>query len=189
MLERKIVAVIRNSQGGSITNTLTMRTCTATDLDKIMALQEVVCGAIENQDIFVPTDREEYACYLEAPHFIIGCFDGELLVAYSSFVLPGEDPENYGWDLGWPLEKVISCAKLETIVVHPDYRGNHLQQRLIMATVELARENSAIKYLLTTVSPYNQYSLHNVQAMGFEVLMKKEKYGGKERFILCRTLF
>jgi len=189
MLEHKIAAVIRNAQGGAVAGTLTLRTCAPTDLDEIIALQKVVCSAIENPDTFVPTDRKEYACHLKTPHFIIGFFDGEMLVAYSSFVLPGEDPANYGWDLGWSLEKVRTCAKLDSIVVHPDYRGNHLQQRLIAATVELAPKKSGIKYLLTTVSPYNEYSLHNVQAMGFEVLMQKKKYGGKERFILCRTLF
>ena len=173
--------------------TLIMKTCTEADLDKMMALQETVCSSIQNQDIFMPSDREDNAAYLEAPNFVIGCFDGETLVAYSSFVLPGEDACNYGWDLGWPLEKILSCAKLDTVVVHPSYRGNHLQQQLIAFALEFARENNdrdhGIKYILTTVSPSNEHSLHNVQEMGFEVLMQKRKYGGKERFILCRTLY
>jgi len=72
--------------------------------------------------------------------------------------------------------------------VHPNFRGNHLQQRLIQHTRMIVEKNREIKFILTTVSPDNEYSLHNVQAMGFEILLKKPKYGGKERFILCRTL-
>lgn len=171
--------------------TLIMRTCTLADLGKMMVLQDTVYSAIENKDIFMPSSRDDNAGYLEAPNFVIGCFDGDTMVAYCSFDLPGEDACNCGWDLGWPLEKTVSSAKLDTIVVHPSYRGNHLQQQLISYTLEVAQNENdrSIQYILTTVSPENKYSLHNVQAMGFEVLMQKQKYGGKERFILCRELF
>lgn len=173
--------------------TLIMRTCTLADLDKMMALQEIVYSSIQNRDIFMPSDRNDNAGYLEAPNFVIGCFDGDTMVAYCSFDLPGENACNYGWDLGWQLEKTVSAAKLDTIVVHPSYRGNHLQQQLISYTLEVAQKeneiNRSIRYILTTVSPENKHSLHNVQAMGFEILMQKQKYGGKERFILCRELF
>ena len=37
---------------------------------------------------------------------------------------------------------------------------------------------------MTTVSPYNEYSLRNVQAEGFTVRKRLMKYGGHERFIL-----
>jgi hypothetical protein len=138
-----------------------------------MALQETVCRAIKNKDVFVPTKREQNEGFLKAPGFILGCFDGSKLIAYSSLAMLGEDPDNLGWDLGWPRERVLSSVKLDTIVVHPSYRGNHLQQRLILHSLALIAENPTVKYLLTTVSPQNQHSLHNVQAMGFEVIMKK----------------
>jgi hypothetical protein len=164
------------------------RKCAAADLDAIMGLQETVCRTIKNKDIFVPTERCENEKILREPSFIIGCFDGPNLIAYCSLSLPGEDIENLGWDLLWPRQKVLSCAKLDTIVVHPDYRGQHLQQRIMQYMFVIVEDNHDIKYVLTTVSPENKYSLHNVQAMGFEVLMKKLKYGGKERLILCRVL-
>ena len=168
--------------------TFKFRKCTASDLNAVMALQETVYQGIKNKDVFVPSNREQNQGFLKAPGFIFGCFDGAKLIAYSSLVIRGNNPDNLGWDLGWPQEKVLSCALLDTIVVHPVYRGNHLQQRLIEYTLKILRENPSMKYLLTTVSPQNQYSLHNVQAMGFEIVLKKMKYGGKERFILCLTL-
>lgn len=165
-----------------------IRKCTLTDLDAIMALQETVCLAIENQELFVPTVREQNAVYLEKPNFILGCFDGQKLIAFCSFAVPGEDPENLGWDLGWPREKVCACAKLDTVVVHPAYRGGGLQRQLIRHSLALAGESHDIQFILTTVSPKNKYSLHNVQAAGFEICTKKLKYGGRERFILGRAL-
>ncbi|MBE6823195.1 MAG: GNAT family N-acetyltransferase [Ruminococcaceae bacterium] len=164
------------------------RMCTQADLDAVMRLQEIVCAALEDPDLFVATDREENRTYLAAPNFILGCFDGDVLAAYCSFVVPGNTPENYAQDLGWPPEKVCAAAKLDTIVVHPAYRGNGLQRELIDRALALAAHTPGVSTVLTTVSPKNQYSLHNVQAAGFSVLMRKLKYGGKERFILGRAL-
>lgn len=166
---------------------LPTRKCSLEDLNAIMALQDIVCRSIESQELFVPTQREENANYLKEPNFILGCFQGERLIAYCSFAVPGEGSDNLGWDLGWPPEKVRACARLDTIAVHPDYRGG-FQQKLIYDAIALAAENHDIQYVLTTVSPQNEHSLHNVQAMGFKVLTKKLKYGGKERFILGRAL-
>lgn len=168
------------------TRPLSVRKCTAADLDAVMKLQDIVCSAIVDQELFASSEREENAGYLKEPNFILGCFDGEKLIAYCSFVLPGAAEDNLGWDLGWPRERVLSCAKLDTIVVHPGYRGG-LQQRLMREALALAAENPDIEFVFTTVSPKNEYSLHNVQAVGFEVCMKKLKYGGKERFILGRA--
>ena len=50
--------------------------------------------------------------------------------------------------------------------------------------MEYAREKQPGCRILATVAPDNIYSLRNVQAEGFEILAQKEKYGGKERYIL-----
>lgn len=166
-----------------------IRKCGPDDLDAITELQNIVCAALEDSDLFVSTEREENSGYLSEPNFILGCFNGDQMIAYCSFVVPGVTQDNYGWDLGWPPEKLRTCAKLDTVVVHPDYRGYRLQRRLIDEAMALASQTPGISYVMATVSPKNKYSLHNVQAAGFSILMKKLKYGGKERFILGRELF
>lgn len=167
---------------------LTLRGCGEEDLDAVMTLQSAVCAALPDGDLFVPSEREDNAALLLPPNFILGCFDGGTLAAYGSFAVPGESSGNYGWDLGWPVEKLLSCGKVDSIVVLPAYRGLGLQRRLLGGILDRAARIPGISCLLATVSPKNSYSLHNVQAAGFEILMKKRKYGGKERFILCRTL-
>lgn len=165
-----------------------IRKCTLKDLDAMMQLQEKVCASIENPNLFVPTERKENASYLIAPHFVLGVFHGGELAAYCSVVFPGEAENNYGWDLGWSAQQVLCCAKVDTIVVAPAHRGRGLQRLLLRKAIACAAEVSPELILLTTVSPQNKYSLHNVQAEGFSVLMQKQKYGGKDRFILGRAV-
>lgn len=164
------------------------RKCQPQDLDSIMELQEMAYHAIKNKDIFVPSERAANESYLQSPNFILGCFERDKLIAYCSIVIPGDDVDNLGWDLLWTREKVLSCAVLDTVVVHPNYRGQHLQRRLMDYAAALLQDNPNIKYVLTTVSPLNQYSLQNVEAAGYQIMARKPKYGGKDRFILCLSL-
>lgn len=167
--------------------TYTVRACTGGDLEAIMALQETVCKTMEDPDLFVPSEREENAGHLAGRDFILGCFCGETLVAYCSVAFPGAAANNCGWDLGWGAEQVCGCAKVDSIVVDAAHRGKGLQRRLLREAVARVASLSPDWILLTTVSPLNQYSLRNVQAEGFRVLTRLEKYGGKDRFILGRT--
>lgn len=159
--------------------------CTEADLDAVMNLQETVCQALENPELFVATSRPQNAGYLREPNMILGVYAGPRLVAYGSLVFCGTDADNLGWDLGWPGERVRHCATVDTIVVEPAFRGLGLQRTLVQKLVEQAQQQSET-YLLTTVSPQNSHSLSNMQAAGFKILIKTEKYGGRERFIMGR---
>lgn len=164
-----------------------IRICTERDLDALMDLQETVCKALENSELFVPSSREENAGYLRAPNIILGVFHGERLVAYCSMAFPGTEADNLGWDLGWPADQVRTCAKVDTVVVDPAFRGHGLQRTLVRRAAEQAEAHLPGVFLLTTVSPQNSHSLHNMQAEGFQILLKTEKYNGRERFILGKA--
>lgn len=160
------------------------RICTEQDLDAVMDLQELVCRTLDNDEIFVPTSREENATYLHEPNRILGAFYDGQLAAYGSLVCPGLAEDNYGWQLGWPAEKVKRCVKVDTVVVNPAFRGRGLQRRLVRMCTAMAEAYLPEVILLTTVSPHNPYSLRNMQAEGFEILLRTAMYGGCERFIL-----
>ncbi len=163
---------------------LKMRPCGIEDLDALMMLQEKICRGMERADWFAVTEREDNETFLTEPNRILGVFDGRRLVAYGSVGFLGAFEENLGWDLGLAEEEVLLCATLDTIVVDPDCRGMGIQRELIRRCVEYAREKQPGCRILATVAPDNIYSLRNVQAEGFEILAQKEKYGGKERYIL-----
>lgn len=166
------------------TENLVIRACTPADLDAIMTLQQHICDTMTQPDLFVPTCRAQNADFLTAPNAIFGVFDDARLVAYGSLVFPNDDPDNLGWDLGWTRETVCHCATLDTIVVDPQYRGLHLQRRLIQTCVAYAREVLPGCRILTTISPYNEFSLRNGLSEGFQIQKRLIKYGGKERYIL-----
>jgi GNAT superfamily N-acetyltransferase len=163
---------------------LEIRACRESDLDELMHLQEIVCKGIKDQNIFVSTSREENSRYLHKPNIILGVFSEKRLIAYCSIAFPGTDSDNLGWDLGWLSEQVKNCAKLDTVLVEPSFRGRGLQRVLIHKAIEKAQNDLVNGSILTTVSPQNSHSLQNMQTEGFQILLKTEKYGGRERFIL-----
>ena len=91
---------------------LTIRRCSTTDLDDIMALQEHIVETMTNPDLCVATGRRDNADYLLSPNAIFGVYDGTRLTAYGSLVFPNDAPENLGHDLGWHLEKILCCEYL-----------------------------------------------------------------------------
>lgn len=45
-----------------------------------------------------------------------------------------------------------------------------------------------ITHIGATVSPQNQYSLHNALASGFAIVSRREMYGGHDRYLLAKDL-
>lgn len=163
---------------------LEIRTCKEAELDELMLLQENIYKAMEQPDWFAVTSRDENKRFFKEPNVVIGVYDQDKLIAYGSIGFLGDSPDNLGRDLGWTGEKVHRCAVLDTIVVDSRYRGLGLQRELIRRCVEYAAKKKPGCTVLATVSPDNIYSLRNVQVEGFKILARKEKYGGKERYIL-----
>ncbi len=159
------------------------RPCTLQHLDAMMALQERVCAALENKELYVSSDRERNG-YLLEKQGVIGAFCGEQLVGYCSFVYPGTGEDDYGRHLGWAEELLPRCGAVDSAVVDPAFRGRGLQKQMARLAVETVREKFPEGILLTTISPYNPASLRSMQAVGFTVLHQKKMYGGKDRYIL-----
>ena len=45
-----------------------------------------------------------------------------------------------------------------------------------------------MRYLMATVHPDNIYSLRNMEKLGMKAVLETKKYGGKQRYIMCKTL-
>ena len=65
-----------------------IRLCTLQELDDIMDLQDRICAAITQPDLFASTCREENASYLTPPNVIYGVFKQKRLIAYASLAFP-----------------------------------------------------------------------------------------------------
>ena len=101
-------------------------------------------------------------------------------------VLCGRSAHNYAAFLGVPREEWEHWANADSAVVHPDWRGNGLQRKLLEAALPLVRPG--IVGIGATVSPENQYSLNNALACGFVIADRREMYGGYDRYLLKKML-
>lgn len=113
--------------------------------------------------------------------------DGHSVAAIFDILRPGLADFNYGYDLGLSEEELLQVVHMDTSAVHPDYRGNGLQVRMMrIAEQELSGKGRRI--LLTTVHPDNHYSLRNILSQGYRIQKRTEKYGS-ERYILRKDIF
>ena len=85
-----------------------------------------------------------------------------------------------------PLPTALYCrlSREDGDRMESDSIGN--QRKLLEAA--LARLRPGIVGIGATVSPENQYSLNNALASGFEIVCRREMYGGYDRYLLAKRL-
>lgn len=164
-----------------------IRSLTQQDLPKMMTLQREVTCLLERQDIFQADEENYIKRHIEDRGTALGCFVEDELIAYEIAVFPGSDEDNLGYDIGLKGSELLTVAHLESVVVHPDYRGNKLQF-MLGSLLEKTIKKLGFTRVCATVSPYNIYSLKNLESQGFNVQTEKYKYGGKLRYILYKEI-
>ena len=165
--------------------TVTLRQCTREEAETVYRLQNEVRAMMPNPELFMPDTLENIQSYLEHD-LCLGAWDGERLGAYFILRYCGQDAHNYAAFMDIPREKWDGWANADSAIVHPDYRGNGLQRKLLEAALPLVRPG--IVGIGATVSPENQYSLNNALASGFEIVCRREMYGGYDRYLLAKAL-
>lgn len=162
-----------------------VRRCGPTDAAAFYALQNEVRAAMPHPEQFVPDTQENITAYL-THDLCLGVFDGERLGAYFILRYCGQSEHNYAAFLGIPQAEWDHWANADSAVVHPDWRGNGLQRKLLEAALPLLRPG--IVGIGATVSPENQYSLNNALACGFAIAARREMYGGYDRYLLKKRI-
>ena len=112
--------------------------------------------------------------------------DGDRLAAAFTILIPGLDSLNYGYDLGFDEESLLRVVNMDTIAVHPDYRGYGLQRRLTREA-EMWAFARGYRTLLCTVHPDNRFSLNNMLKLGYSIEQKLPKYGSV-RYLLKKEI-
>lgn len=156
-------------------------------LSSIMTLQEMIVEDLKDSNIFQSDSAEFIQRCLKTHGKIIGIIVKDRLIAFRVIYFPGHFDDNLGIELAFP-EKILSqVAHLETVVVHPDYRGNSLALKMNYQALNVMK---TLKYhhACVTVSPKNFYNLRIVFQLGFIIKKLKIKYGDKLRYILHKNL-
>lgn len=166
---------------------LTIRKGTLSDTEAFLSLLEDVRQGMDQPEWF----------YLDPPEYVrqqlrsgrmqlwVAMDENKLAGALSVLIL-GEDPENYGWDLGFSREELLQSVNMDSAAVYPRYRGLGLQGKLLeQAERELKAAEKHI--LLCTVHPDNRFSLENVLKQGYRIRKRYEKYDSV-RYLLRKDI-
>ena len=167
---------------------LTFRKGTLSDAERFIEFLEEIRAGMSNKEWL----------YLDPPDLVSEMIadgtmelwlavDGDRLAAVFDILYPGLDSCNYGYDLNLTESELLQVVHMDTSAVHPDYRGQGLQGRMVH-TAERELVDSGTRILLCTVHPENQFSLNNMLNQGFEIQKRVKKYGS-ERLILRKNIF
>lgn len=171
--------------GRPVHREIELRRCTADEADLVFALQNEVHSSMPHPEQFVPDTLAGISSYL-ANDLCIGAWDGERLGAYLIIRFCGRGRDNYAAYMDVPEEQMDEWANFESVIVHPDWRGNSLLR--VMFETALSMLPEGITAMGETVSPDNKYSLNNAFALGFEIVCRRDMYGGYDRYILAKRL-
>lgn len=146
-------------------------------------LHEVKAVMEQDEWFFLDPDEEVYEMMERHAMGIWLAEDGGRIAGVFCVIYPGLLPFNLGYDLGFSEADLNRVVHMDTAAVHPDYRGQKLQYRMMLH----AERELAGKILLCTIHPDNCYSLNNVLKQGYSIEKKTEKYGSI-RYILRKDL-
>lgn len=168
---------------------LIIRRGTLADAENYIALLHDVRALMERKDWFYLDKSEDVRTWLGNGVMELWVAEDEngTLAGGFNILFPGLEDYNYGYDLGFTEEELLRVIHMDTAVVHPDYRGNKLQQRLMSVIEEELKSRFPDAILLTTVHPENLYSLCNVQSLGYSIEKRLPKYSS-ERYILRKNI-
>ena len=133
------------------------------------------------------SSENQFKNYMKGEGKAIGYFSSGKLIAQGFFTMPEYKKNNLGYDLNFCDSDLKKVAHLESLVVHPSFRGNNLQL-LISKKIEHFAVKNKCKFLCLTVHPENEFSLNNFISLGFTIKMEKIKYSNLRRYILCKDI-
>ena len=146
-----------------------IRLCDSNDVDDIYKIENIVIDNFKENEkgYFLPFKKETYLRIVNDP-----INDGEI---YGAFL----DNKMIAWiflSVSNRMKQIKSyipdiegkCADIDGVIVLPEYRGNHLQNILVEHLEKRAKE-LGINNIVAEVTFGNDYSLKNLQSMGYEI--------------------
>ncbi len=162
----------------------------AAHAEEIAGLIRTVWEAMENREWFVPDDTRFIREVLTSGRgFIFRAIDPESgrTAGIMDILTPGLEKENLGYDAGFSKEQLLKTAHVDSVAILPEYRGRHLQAKL-MEAAEKELSLAGYRYLMCTVHPDNRFSRGNMLGQGYKAVCRKEKYGGCIRDIMMKEI-
>ena len=158
-----------------------LRRCGPADAAAFFALQNEVRAAMPHPEQFVPDTLENITAYLRGGPAASGHTTANGWGRTLSCATAAGAHTTMRAFLGVPQEEWEHWVNADSAVVHPDWRGNGLQRKLLEAALPLVRPGIGGHRGHRHVRE-NQYSLNNALACGFVIADRREMYGGYDRY-------
>ena len=166
-------------------HTFHIREADMNDFDTFLKLQDIIMDALPDKDIYAPFTDEETRDQLENDCcWLAFAENGD--VAGVSVLVPNtkeDQSTNYGHHFNYDEEHLKRTASFDMTMVVPEYRGYGLQRLFNKIRIGKAIELGATEGI-TSISPLIPYSYNNFLILNFEIVDRRELYGGKDRYLL-----
>lgn len=160
------------------------------DLKKIITIKQDIWDQLENKDFFVingTTKEYIYNAVLEQG-LLLKAIDVISNIVGFLIVLRTIAPSNEIMQT-FPNAKIEEYIEMDTVGILPDYRGMHLQRKMIeKAEKIMILKDNKIKYSIATVHPDNIASLKNFLEKGYKIIDERYMYQNKRRYVLKKDL-
>lgn len=169
-------------------NELVIRICNSDDVKDIYDIQKIVINNFKENEkgYFLPFTEEWYLRIVNNPlkdGEIYGAFYKNKMIAwiFLSVSTRMEQIKSFIPDING------KCADIDGVIVLPEYRGNGLQKILVNCLEKKAKEKG-INNIVAEVTFENDYSLKNLQDLGYEIKTWYQKDENIKRHILLKNL-
>ena len=169
-------------------NEINIRLCDSRDVKHIYEVQNVVIDNFKENEkgYFLPFKEESYLRIVNDPindGEIYGAFLEDKMIALIFLSVSNR------------MEKIKSfipgiegkCADIDGVIVLPEYRGNGLQKKLVNYLEDRAVEKG-IDNIVAEVTFGNNFSLNNLQELGYEIKTWYQYNENIKRYILLKRL-
>lgn len=158
------------------------------DADDIFDVMRRVTEALPDKSLYVCDDLEYVRTLLQTGGFgVVACNSSNEVIAIFLFRYPHMSEDNLGRDINLSEDQLDSVVHMDSAAVLPEYRGQHLQEKMLRYAEKLI-DTSLYHYFLATVSPDNPASYLSLERNGYSHIITKEKYGGLQRRIYLKEI-
>ncbi|MDE7253849.1 MAG: GNAT family N-acetyltransferase [Acetatifactor sp.] len=153
-----------------------IRQLTNNDSDAFYELIDITVNSLENQEFWLPIKDEVRTHFFDKSWTVLfGAFEGSTLVGAVGLFL---NESEYSESLSYLSRTYEGPAKVDRLMVHPNYRGRGVTDELMKELIAEAKRLK-VKNLLATIHPQNTVARSAMQRIGMELMcsyMNKDGY-------------
>lgn len=153
-----------------------VRNCTLEDLNDILSLQEEVFQTISSVEILRKNSVDMLKSCLQKPNYTVGAWYKGIFAGFAILYFPQNLFENLAVSLEGVNFEDLKVANFKLVIVSKYFVGNSLQFHFGKHLEEVAKKQKT-KLLCATVSPLNQFSINNMERLGYTYNRTFSKYG------------